>query len=391
MSIERDSLGFYLVILLLYLWYDFLYNYINIRGSITLIRTLQSFRFIAIFFVFLSHLSFLKGSQYEHVFNRYFSGGYWGVTFFLVLSGFVISYNYYDRFENIDIIKIKNFLTKRIKKLYPIHFITFTLAIPFAVKSTIDSPVEGIATGLLNASLLHSYIPNQNVYFSFNWASWYVSACLLFYVLTPFLIKYIKRINKSKFHLVGMGILVYFFLAISVYVGKDLPNSHWLFYISPFFRTFDYAIGIMIGIYMKTYTSKARSRLHYNSLEFVSILMFCIAYFFHPYIHRTFTYGVYYLPFVVFIVSIFSLQKGWLSKVLSNQFLVYLGGLSFEFYMIHQLVIRYIVYVSGNWNPLITSVVALILSFIGAVLLKKVVAGFNNQMKVRKNKKIGVI
>ena len=38
---------------------------------------------------------------------------------------------------------------------------------------------------------------------------------------------------------------------------------------------------------------------------------------------------------------IFSFDKGYLSDLLSNRYLIYLGEISFGFYMIHQLVIRY--------------------------------------------------
>lgn len=291
------------------------------------------------------------------------------MTFFLVLSGFVMSYNYYDKFEKLEKNDVKQFIRKRIKKLYPIHILTFFIALPFSLKILIDSPIKEIGKIGLNMSLLHSFIPNNNVYFSFNSVSWYLSACILFYILTPFLINLIHKVGKNKLHLLGYGILIYLFIFTLVYIGRYSNNAHWLFYISPFFRIFDYILGILTGVYIKIIVKKNKNIFFYTLYEVLSLILFASAYYFYPYINQTFTYGVYYLPFVIFIVIMFGIQKGYISQLLSNPFLVYLGGISFEFYMIHQLVIRYITYIVGDNYPITISIVCMVISIVSAILL----------------------
>ena len=44
---------------------------------------------------------------------------------------------------------------------------------------------------------------------------------------------------------------------------------------------------------------------------------------------------------MVGIVLIFALQKGLFSRILQHKTLVYLGEISFAFYMIHMIVIKY--------------------------------------------------
>jgi peptidoglycan/LPS O-acetylase OafA/YrhL len=68
-----------------------------------MIKQLQSLRFFAISMVFLSHLLFLQNTTYRGIFNRYFyDGGAFGVEFFLILSGFVIAYNYMGKFGKLN-------------------------------------------------------------------------------------------------------------------------------------------------------------------------------------------------------------------------------------------------------------------------------------------------
>ena len=48
------------------------------------------------------------------------------------------------------------------------------------------------------------------------------------------------------------------------------------------------------------------------------------------------------IPIWSLLIFIFAYQGGFFSKLLSNKYLVHLGEISFSFYMLHQLVIRYL-------------------------------------------------
>ena len=80
-----------------------------------MIKPLQSLRFIAITGVFLSHL-FTVQNTYPVFFENYFNFGYCGVTFFILLSGFVMAYNYFDKFEYANMKTSILFCKKKIKK-----------------------------------------------------------------------------------------------------------------------------------------------------------------------------------------------------------------------------------------------------------------------------------
>lgn len=63
-----------------------------------MIKPLTSLRFFFALCVFVSHLSFLKGSEYyANIFETIFDEGFLGVSFFFILSGFILAYNYEDK------------------------------------------------------------------------------------------------------------------------------------------------------------------------------------------------------------------------------------------------------------------------------------------------------
>ena len=58
-----------------------------------MINSLTSLRLFFALLVFASHLEIINKSFAKHIFLE----GYVGVSFFFILSGFIIAYNYSDR------------------------------------------------------------------------------------------------------------------------------------------------------------------------------------------------------------------------------------------------------------------------------------------------------
>ncbi|EFB3704558.1 acyltransferase, partial [Escherichia coli] len=94
----------------------------NNKGNI--IQSLTSLRMFAALGVFVSHLGLLSQSSIG-MFNtaaKYFFNGYIGVTFFYILSGFIINYSFTnhikkERFSN------KDFIVYRIARIFPVHIV----------------------------------------------------------------------------------------------------------------------------------------------------------------------------------------------------------------------------------------------------------------------------
>ncbi|SEM57318.1 Peptidoglycan/LPS O-acetylase OafA/YrhL, contains acyltransferase and SGNH-hydrolase domains [Chryseobacterium taichungense] len=312
-----------------------------------MIKPLTSLRFFFAFFVFLSHLSYLKENKnYKDLFEVFFSEGFLGVSFFFILSGFILALNYRNKFINKKI-TLKKFYIARLARIYPLHFITLLFSI--------SAFYSGYKNLLYNALLLQSYIPNSKIFFSYNAPSWSISDEMFFYTLFPALVINISKLSKYfKILILAAFIFVVIFLNITL---LDEVKAHYWLYISPFVRIFDFILGILLFeviIYLKNTSPKLKQSL-FNFLEIGGFIILVILLTFHDNIPVHYRFSIYYwLPMCMIILGasssfIYTKTTTWTSKVLSWKCLVYLGEISFAFYMTHYLVLAY----TNNLNWLI--------------------------------------
>ncbi len=83
---------------------------------------------------------------------------------------------------------------KRMNTLYPLHTVMMAAALPFAAvylirHLSLKMTVLLIAEIIANITLMQSWIPNADFYFSLNSVSWYVSVALSLYFMFPVVLK----------------------------------------------------------------------------------------------------------------------------------------------------------------------------------------------------------
>ena len=88
-----------------------------------------------------------------------------GVSFFFVLSGFILTYIYPDL---PDFAAVKRFYVARAARLWPLHLLTMLLVVGVG-------GIRSFETLALNALLLQAWMPVQRIYFSSNPVSWSIS------------------------------------------------------------------------------------------------------------------------------------------------------------------------------------------------------------------------
>ncbi|MBF0440186.1 MAG: acyltransferase, partial [Magnetococcales bacterium] len=142
--------------------------------SISRLDQLTGLRYFAALLVFCSHLQW-KGSS--EVLIKVFESGYAGVSFFFLLSGFVLSFSYAEKISSRSLGLIR-YMLLRFARLTPLHFLT---AAPFVVMGIYNSNLDMTNT-VLNILLLQSWIPESSYYFSLNAPSWSLSNEIFFYL-----------------------------------------------------------------------------------------------------------------------------------------------------------------------------------------------------------------
>jgi len=328
-----------------------------------MIKPLTSLRFIFALFVFVSHLDFLSKSKNETLrvlFKHIFFEGYIGVSFFFILSGFILAYKYQIPLLRGE--KDKIFFWKaRFARIYPLHLLTLFLSIPLVFSEFFQNQIKFILKFLINLILIQSFFPQENVHYSFNAPSWSISDEAFFYLLFPFFIYLFLKQSKRFYCLLLLSITIVFALFFIV------PQhwQHFIFYIFPPIRFVDFMLGIAL-FNLFSYVRRKKPEMNFSKIEWFSILLFILFFWFHEKIPLTFRYSIYYWLPISLIIFSFAFQQGKISRFLSHRFFFLAGEISYGFYMFHQLVIRYFLNYLGQYvhSDLVIIVVIFIITLL---------------------------
>lgn len=122
-----------------------------------MLPSLTSLRFFAALLVVLHHMP-----------GEPFVEGYVGVTFFFILSGFILSHSYAERLGD-GSCSASDFWIARVARVYPLHVVTLLLAVPEALAMS-----EGWAffrNLVAQLTLTHAAFPASDMLLSLNYPS----------------------------------------------------------------------------------------------------------------------------------------------------------------------------------------------------------------------------
>lgn len=292
-----------------------------------------------------------------------------GVSFFFVLSGFILAYSHPDEVE------WKSFARSRVARLWPLHLVTAVLWIAIAnrgILATFGAPE------IFNLLLLQAWIPVSAFVFSLNPVAWSISVEVFFYCLFPF-------IRGRRLYAVTAGT---FALTISILILMDAlfdpgfpawktPGTIWTLHVAlqfPFMRLAEFCLGIVTAQRFKTHRMSKPS----SALEAVAVFLVIAFGFMSKPIYETL--GGLGLPHIgiwlsqsggmfifAFAIYVFAHESGRISAALSKPVIVFLGEISFATYMVHFLALTVIsehLKSSSSLNPYLVGAVYLLATYV---------------------------
>lgn len=203
--------------------------------------SLTGLRFFAAWMVVVHHFSNFASLPFL---SRYTGFGASGVSFFFVLSGFVLTWSFVPHDT------APRFYWRRFARIWPLHAVTTLLALP-VFYSMRDVPYDCTAI-LLSFALLHAWVPTATTYFAGNPASWSLSCELFFYALHPLFIRATLALRLAALAAAACCVLLTIFV-----VARWSPEwwsariVGWLLYISPLFRVGEFLLGMALAAAMK--------------------------------------------------------------------------------------------------------------------------------------------
>src|SRR5580765_6799201 len=150
---------------------------------------LTGIRFYAALLVFLSHVPLIPGMDRMAEHHLVFDAGVVGVSFFFVLSGFILTYNYADVFSlSLGHHDYRKFVWDRLTKIYPVHCSITLLMIPLQLLSP-NLPLDWRAAPV-HLLLAQCFWPSPEppFYKYLNVPSWSISCEWFFYLCASFIL-----------------------------------------------------------------------------------------------------------------------------------------------------------------------------------------------------------
>ncbi|WP_258534769.1 acyltransferase [Streptomyces sp. PT12] len=344
------------------------------RARSNRLNTLTGLRFPAAFVVFIYHASllgylgvpWLTSESAVTTYNNAVSHlGALGVTFFFVLSGFVLTWSARDSDT------APRFWRRRLVKIVPNYVLVWGLAmVVFA------APLTDLEIGLLNLLMIQVWYPDFAVNFGVNPAGWSLAVELVFYLSFPVLLHWVKKIPVQRINLWIVGVIVGIFATpfLSVLLVPEgtlfmdmepetSVNQYFYSYILPIPRILDFALGILVARAVMAGTWRNIGMIWSGALLVAS---YVVGYY-TPYIYSS--KAICIVPAAMLIAAGAIADNEGRFTLFRNKVMVWLGDISFAFYLVHYTVMVGVWKMLGSNAYSIPGAVGLMALFLGASIL----------------------
>lgn len=318
------------------------------------VDSLTGLRWWAAFAVFLFHLRVF--SPLPGPLTAVFDQGYLGVTFFFVLSGFVITWSLKPE------ISTSTFYWRRFARIWPATMAALLFAIPVfyylgfgSQPDSFELKTFNVGVLLLSIVLLQGWWSNPVIFFSGNPAAWTLTFEAFFYAVHPLLFRVFHRLQvRGALVLVASMIICMF----TYRAGAGLWPESWLLAIPlPVVRLPEFVIGIGLALALRGGWRPNLSPFLGVGSTVAVVLLIAVSvqqsqYWFIAY----FGNELFTLAVGLAIVSLTSKSLKGKKSFFSSRAQVKLGEWSFAFYLVHATVIylalRVFGYQEASWQNL---------------------------------------
>ena len=202
---------------------------------------LTSFRFFAAFIVVILHYG--NSTGFANLAKNFLTSGSQMVTFFFVLSGFVMTITYFNK----PVFSIGDYFSSRIARIVPVYFLALFMSAGmfYSPEHWRDNTV-----GLfLNIVLLQSWFPPYPL--SINMPAWSLSIEMFFYLVFPVVLIFLKKVNP-KISIVFLSAMATYFITQFTLINllnssfyENFPSpSHDLIFYFPLSHFCSFLLGV---------------------------------------------------------------------------------------------------------------------------------------------------
>lgn len=327
------------------------------QNKVGFIPALTGYRAIAAWMIFVLHFFPFNNPLVPEYLKAFIREWHIGVDMFFVLSGFLITFRYFDQHP----INFRRYMVNRLARIYPMYFlVTFGVFISFYIQNDTwksEKTIEAILSFTMTKAFFQKYFFTAGIS-----QGWTLTLEELFYLTAPL---YFILIRKKKFWLLILPVLIFIFGLLLKDISQ-IPQNAWGFMQKNIsYYIFEFFIGIGLAILVK---KSPDLHLKYNYTTYFGIFFILLYLLIIP---TNFTESDMMKAVMALLLcglGIAPLLWGLIfedtpvRKFLSTKTLILLGKSSYIFYLIHKGFIPMLMYDYIAENILVIFVLLNVLS-----------------------------
>lgn len=291
------------------------------------LESLTFLRFIAAYIVVIFHFGSKTGLA--NLSKPFLTSGSEMVTFFFVLSGFVLWIS-----QSTRKFSTRKYFFARVGRIYPIHILALIIVVWLNYGINSKNNLTGL---LLSVPLVQSWFPTYST--AFNFPSWSLAVEMFFYITFPMLLFVIKKSKVSPKKLFIIAITFWLFTQLVLINLFNSENSLVIKQLVNYFppsHLCSFVLGISVGL---IYTENAK-RIEYRKPWFV-LASFLLIYLIlqHP-LKNILGYKIplgssFLAPIFAVPIIALAFTKNKINEFLGNRVFKLLGEASYGVYVFH--------------------------------------------------------
>ena len=261
------------------------------------------------------------------------------VSYFYVLSGFIMAIAYHAPDTHIPL-NAKRYWLARIARIYPVYLLALLLMIAAKFNGAGKDPW----TVFLSISMLQAWIPSYPL--SLNAPGWSLSVEAFFYLFFPLLVLLTKRHHLHQLATVTLGLWlgtqILHTLLLNSHAYQPFSTLHDFIYYNPLMHLNTFLLGFISGAWLQEgkWHKWRDSRLNHLGLSFTLLAIIMLLIMREPLIQATgirfdYTNGLI-APLFISLIVLLALNTSRVSVVLQHRWLVLLGEASFSLYILQK-------------------------------------------------------
>jgi peptidoglycan/LPS O-acetylase OafA/YrhL len=322
------------------------------------LAALTSIRFMAALPIMAFHLEAMKGMGWAPQGLRHFASlGYVAVSFFFILSGFILVYTYAGK-----LLDVRKFWRARLARLYPIYLLSLVIMGPFFIMGALNAGNTpdfqwfhhhlGLSIGLV-LTMTQSWLPQAAL--AWNMPAWAVSVEISFYLIFPVLLTRLARFStRGLFVLCGVAWLCALGIALAYFVVQpdgvvadiSYTTKPWMnaLKFNPLMHLPEFLAGMAGGFWFLRNGQKTRWA---SPLVLCGLLVTMITLVLGHRIPYPILHTGLLTPAFAAIVCGLALRPRWIA-LLEWRWLVLLGESSYALYLLHSFILGCWLYIGAQ-------------------------------------------